>query len=43
MVLSYKVNDKKEFIAHNDVLREDGLNYRFAVTTRYVGTQVQLV
>ena len=31
-ILSYKVNDDKEFITHQDIPRENELNYRFAIS-----------
>ena len=31
-ILSYKLNDKNEFIAYNNVIKEKDLNYRLIIT-----------
>ena len=33
-ILSYKIHDKNEFIAFDNVLREKGLEYRLAIAMK---------
>ena len=42
-ILSYRVNDDKQFIAAEDVPREKDLKYRMAVTMGYGGSAIKLV
>ena len=42
-VLSYKINNGKEKIAFNNIIKEDGLNYRLAITTFEKDQCLQLI
>ena len=44
--LCFKWKDRsnnKEFIAHNDIVRESGFSYRFVITFRHPGQSVEII
>ena len=42
-VLTFKINDNKQFIAFNNIYKDNELMYRVAITTQHIHESIQLI